>query len=699
MRPIKMMRPLLLFFMMGIFLFGCTSKNNEDITVYLEKGEIAFARRDYLTASNNFKKACLINPKDISLINKIGECYLKLGRLGRAKLFYKKGIEIDPYNIDIQIKLAQIHILTWELSEAEIICDLFEKKNISHPELDLIRADLSLMKNQLDDSEFFYRKAVKGSKDALRPKMKLAIFLKSINKNKEAVEIFNSVRKHEIVSSQIFLLMADYYLLDDAYDQAEQSILDAIRQEPEDNSLKYYLVQFYLANKNNHKAETILENMLKNQNDIFLRMVLADVYLFNNKHKKAEIIILKLKEEIKEPIIEFELLQGKFWLYSGKFAYATSHLKSALDLNPGLGNALYLLGVTHLISGKIKLSENSLIRSLQIHPNHYKALLLISELLYKKKEYNLSLGYLDRLLENYPEDFTGRIIKGLNLLDQQKYVLAKKEFNASVHLSGKTYIPYYYLGLTEELMGNNIAALTYYEKVLGIYPDLIDVAYRYSMLLLNTKQEKAADEFVTKKLAERKNSPEIYYLAAKVAIKRGNMSRGGSLLKKAVQLEYVPGFIYMELAKFYKNNNQIKDSIETLKQCTQKMPYFQNAWLGLVDHYIAGQELTTALEIMEKGYKNFQEIPIFQSNLAWLLLENNQEINRALILHNLHTKRCRIVLLLPIHWGGHIIIGEYTHKPSGYCRSVKKRTEQWLHSISSWDDIYQQGQIDKQLNI
>jgi len=108
-----------------------------------------------------------------------------------------------------------------------------------------------------------------------------------------------------------------------------------------------------------------------------------------------------------------------------------------------------------LINGKSKLSENSLIRALQIQPNHYEALLLISELLYKKKEYSLSLKYIKRFIENYPEEFSGRIIKGLNLLGQKRYLLAKKEFQKSMPLSGRTYISYYYLGLTEERLNNN----------------------------------------------------------------------------------------------------------------------------------------------------------------------------------------------------------------------------------------------------
>lgn len=626
------MKFFLIFFITGIISFGCGNRNDEDLFSLEDKGDQAFARREYMEAANIWKKVYLEKPKQILLINKLGDCYLKLGRLERAKFFFQQAVKINPDNIGVQIKLAQIYILIWNLPEAVKICERFENQKLNHPELDLIRADISIMSNQTDRAEKFYRKAVISSKGSLRALMKLAIFLKSVNNDEEASEVLDNVKRNTIVSPQIYLLMADYYLLGELYDKAEQSILDAIKIEPEDMILKYHLVQFYMAIESNSKAETLLENMLYRQDDIYLRMMLSDVYIVNKKFKKAEEIILKLKEEINGPTIGFELLQGKFWLYSGRPIFATSHLKSALDLNPGLVNARYLLGLTHLINGKIKLSENSLLQTLEIYPHHYKALLLMSELQYKKREYNLSLTYLEHLLVKYPGDFTGHIIKGLNLLGQNKYLSAKKEFKKSIHMSSDVYISYYYLGLTEELLNNDIKALQYYKQVLEIYPDLIDVSYRYCLLLLKMKKHKIADDFIKEKLTKSKKSPEVYFLAAKVAQKIGHPSKGEAFLKKAIQLDDAPGFIYMELARSYRHDNKFKESIKILKQCTLKNPYFEDAWLELCKQYIDLQNLTTALEIIEEGYKKFKDSPIFQSNLAWLLLEDNQQTNRALCL-------------------------------------------------------------------
>ena len=393
-----------IFILSLIILWGCTNRLNE--VSLEEEGDLAFARRDYQTAVNLWSNAYSKNEENYALANKIGDTYLKLGRFDKAESFLKKAEESDSENISIKINLAKVYILLWKLPEAEKICRFLNEKKIDGPEIDLIKADISLMSNDMNRAETYYRKAIIGSKDSLRALMKLAIFLKSSNRNVEANEIFQIVQKNKVLSSQINLLSADYYLLDNQYEKAEKALVEAIKIEPEDISLKYYLSKLYLAVENNKNAEELLESISTNQDDKYHQLMMADAYILNHKFDAAEKIISEFKKKHSEPLADFELLQGKFWLYKGKPAYAAAHFKTALELKPGLLNARYLLGITHLINGKTKLSENSLTGALQISPNHYNSLLLISEVLYKKEEYDLSLDYIERLIEKYPEDFT-----------------------------------------------------------------------------------------------------------------------------------------------------------------------------------------------------------------------------------------------------------------------------------------------------
>ncbi len=625
------MKRLLIIFIFSLILLGCSNQSNDNLLSIEENGDMKYAGREYQEAVNLWTNAYYKNEKNIFLANKIGEAYFKLGKFDRAETFLKKAEKTDPESIRTKINLAKIYILLWKFPEAEKICEFLNEKKIEDPELDLIRADISLMANETHKAEKYYRKAVIDSTDSLRALMKLAVFLKSSNRKEEAATIFQMVRKDTALSSQINLLCADYYLLDNQYEKAEAAVLQAIRTEPEDISLKYYLAKLYLAQENNIKAEELLESITNDQNDISHRLLIADVYILNNKFEKAEKIISELKDEISEPMADFELLQGKFWLYMGKPIYATEHFKAAVDLKPGLLNAQYMLGVIHLMNGKLKLSENSLTRALQISPNHYKALLMISELLYKKEEYDLSLNYLERLIETYPEDFAGRIVKGLNLIGKKRYDLAKDEFVKSIYLTKeKAYISFYYVGLSEELSGHYNSAINYYQKVLAINPELMDVSIRYCSLLLKTEQKRAAEDFIRQRLLSGQEAPEKYYLAGKVSLLTGRKSEGEIFLKKAMSFQDAQGRIYLELADFYQNAGELEKAVDVLKVCIKNKPDFSEAWIGLSELYINKREMLLALETIQAGYQKFQDLPAFQSNLAWLLLENQQDTDKAL---------------------------------------------------------------------
>lgn len=683
--------------MLALVFWGCTDRLKEDQAVIEEKGDLAFSRREYQTAVNLWSKAYSKNENNNLLAIKIGDAYLKLGKIDRAEAFIKKAEERDPDNISIKMSLAKIYILLWNLPEAEKKCEFLSEKKIDDPELDLIKADISLMKNEIHEAENYYRKAVIGSKDSLRALMKLAVFLKSANRKEEADEIFQIVQKNKKLPFQISLLTADYYLLDDQYEKAEKAVLEAIETEPEDVGLKYYLVKLYLAEEKNQKAEDLLKSISNNQQDLYHRLMTADVYILNQKFDKAEKIITELKKEISQPIADFELLQGKFWLYTGKTVYAAAHFKAALDLKPGLLNARYILGMTHLINGKAKLSENNLTGALQINPNHYKTLLLISELLYKKEEYELSLGYIDRLLEKYPEDFTGRIIKGLNLIGQKKYELAKGEFVQSIILGkSKVHISYYYLGLTEELSGDYISATNYYKKVLEINPELIDVSYRYCMLLLKTKQNKTADDFIRQRLMNGTASSEAYYLAGKIALSTGRKSEGETFLKKAAEFKDAQGHIYIELADFYNKEGDFGKAVETLKECMEKKADYADAWIRMAAFYIDRQEMPSALETIQAGYEKFKSLPVFKSNLAYLLLENHQDTDKSLeIAQEAYEKKPDNVAIADTLGWAYYHKGIYSQAIWILSEAEKKDPENGFIQYHLGMTYYQKGEIEK----
>ncbi len=616
--------------MVSGFFFGCD--NSRDGLTPMEKGDLAFARREYRTAVNIWKKIHADDPDNRVVINRLGECYLKLGRPERALIFFEKANGKDPEDIDTQVRLAQLYMLTWQFDRAKEICTALEKKYTAHPGYYLVKADLSVLDGQPRVAEKYYRDAVIVSKDALRALMKLAIFLKSQKRGSEAEEILVIVKKNTIRSAAIFLLLADYYLLDNDFDTAETYMQQAVELEPEDLGLRLHLVQFYIGARKNALAQQLLETLTKQQDDFYLWMTLADVYIMNNRLDKARDLIDRLKKVVTDKVAQFELLQGKYWLYANKPVFATAHLKTALELQPGLVNTRYLVGLAHMLTGKIKLAENKLVQTLQLDPRHHDALARIAGLLYKKKEYDLSIKYLDVFISTYPEDTSGYLLKGLNLLGLQDYAGAHQQFLKALSLTTDTHVPLYYLGRADELSQNYPRALAYYKRVCDTHPFLADACFRYHLMLLKTGRKGQVQEHVTAVLASDTHTHLEYYTAAKLAGQMDQVKMQIALLDRVIAKDPTFGAAYVALAGAYKKNQQFSDAVRTLQRCTQKNPDYEPAWIAMARCSFDGQDIEGSLEILEQAKEKLQGSPVFLSNLAWLLLENNKDVSRALTL-------------------------------------------------------------------
>lgn len=614
-----------------VVVFGCSgSQDGLDFNTLVHQGQEAYDKLDYPKAIRFWNKAYRINPSDIPLIMNLGQGYIGVGRLGKAKMLYEEAAAIDPNHIKLHVLLAQVYFQSFDFEKAEDILRRFENNNIHDFALDLIRADIYLNKNQADSAAFYYRKAVERAPDSLRARIKLAMFLKSVKKITEAEQIISRIESGTTLSVSDCILVSDYFFLDDDLERTEFYIRKAIDIDPDDIRLVFHLIQFYLATGNSIKAEEELLTIPSGKVNTNIQMVRADTYLINGKIEQAEKLISTLKNNADVPPANFELLQAKYWMLTGNIPYATLHLKSALDMNPGLVKARYFYALTHLLGGKRKLAEQSLETTLLIDPQHDESLFLISQLLYKNKQYRQSLKYLDKMLETFDEDPQAHILKGLNFIGMEEYEQAVKEFNKASLFGAQSHITDYYTGLSHELDADNDKALQYYEKILGKHPSLMDVSFRYVMLLLKAGRYDAADTYIQAGIEQGNASSDIYGLAARIVLKKGNAEKALEYLEQAIAMPDTSGRIYMQLADFYQVCNKKSKALETLHECIKAKPEFKQAWLELARHYIEGGDIITSLEIMEEGYKYFPDSPAFNSNLAWLLLENDQDLNRAM---------------------------------------------------------------------
>ncbi|MEA1969845.1 MAG: tetratricopeptide repeat protein, partial [Thermodesulfobacteriota bacterium] len=514
---------------------------------------------------------------------------------------------------------------------AEKRCLMLKKKMPENSEVNLLFADFLLLRNQPGKAEEFYRKALLLSSDSPVLFLKFSICLKAMGKNVEADKFFQIADKKSVNKTPLILLkMADYFLLSDNYEKAEQSILQAVKQEPEDLSLQKRLAEFYFSTDRLEKAEKFLTRLVDSvPQSVYLKKMLADTYISLNKLELAEKMITTLGNFLNDENPEYELLKGKYWFHKSNFVYAATHLESAVALIPGSSSAHYFLGIAYLAAGRNQLAENSLKKAVFTNPQNVKAALLIADIQYKKNRYDLSLAYLNQILESEPENYRGHMLKGINLIALKKYDSAAIEFGTALKISSVSCDPLYFLALTAELSGKDDIAMEYYNKILSIHPDLADASYRYVMLLFRTKEFKKADEFVLHNIEKNPENPYSYYTAGMLFLRDKKLDQAKEYFTKAILNFNKPEPAYLKLASIQEQQGDINKAVATLEMCVKKNPYYTYGWLDLAQLYLKNGMAVKALDIMKKAEKIIPDSPRILANLAWLYIENNSDLDLA----------------------------------------------------------------------
>ena len=193
---------------------------------------------------------------------------------------------------------------------------------------------------------------------------------------------------------------------------------------------------------------------------------LGRYYMFTGKNKEAEKSLMTAVKHDPKYAIGYRTL-GWFKLSEGSLEDALNWSRKALELAPTDLETLLLLSLVHMDSRKYTLAMATLQRAVELGPDYGRAY-------YNLGDVYMKLGVSDLALDNfllgikYQGDPNCFIDAGYVYILQGDYDIAKEMFKQSIEQGQLTFAAHYYLGLCEQLEGNEAAAQVQYENVLKI---------------------------------------------------------------------------------------------------------------------------------------------------------------------------------------------------------------------------------------
>jgi len=201
----------------------------------------------YTQAYDEYKKLYERNPKDLSVLERLGHLSMLLDNKEEAAEYYSKILEFDATNILAYEQLMDIYVTT----------DKYKYY--------VYRANLHTVDHKLEHAINDYKKAVNCAQtdaDMLNARFVLATLYEQTGNNLKAIDEYLKVIDYENTHEEVYTRLSNLYLKEDALPSAIEVLERARKSGFDTTNIKEALADLYVKNGDSEKAFEVTSDEL-----------------------------------------------------------------------------------------------------------------------------------------------------------------------------------------------------------------------------------------------------------------------------------------------------------------------------------------------------------------------------------------------------------------------------------------------------
>lgn len=342
----------------------------------------------YTQAYDEYKKLYERNPKDLSLLERLGHLSMLLENKEEAAEYYSKILEFDATNVLAYEQLMDIYVTS----------DRYKYY--------IYRGNLHTVEHKLEHAINDYKKAVNCAQtdnDTLTARFVLGTLLEQEGNNLKAIDEYLKVIEYENTHEEVYTRLANLYLKENATGSAVEVLERALKNGFNSVNIKEQLSDLYLRNGNPEKAfETTSDELTK-------------VKCLLDMDKKSEAI--EKLEQMKDQyghIAQYHSLRAQYYYMINEFDKALASVEefSKMEQNSPLSyqmralifeeqnddyNAHLNWGKYNLVRGNKDIAINEFLNAYQLKNNDLNLLNTLAVLLEESGDRNHAMELYERI--------------------------------------------------------------------------------------------------------------------------------------------------------------------------------------------------------------------------------------------------------------------------------------------------------------
>jgi tetratricopeptide (TPR) repeat protein len=494
--------------LISALLSGCFLTPTARKERLVKDGQRYFAKGEYQLAAAEFNKAIRIDPGFVQAHLLLAETYQNLHQPNQAYREYSTVTELRPDDDQARMAMTNLLIAGKYFSLAREQTDLLMKRNPKDPAVYVLVSSLLAAQGQIPEAIAEMQKAI-----ALAPnrwQLYLAQGLLDLQaKDPDAAEAsFKKVVELDPKAMQGRLVLGSFYQAQHRMDEAVQQYQQAIAMDPGSFEPRAALARLYLMEKNNSAANEVLDQAAQaaasDSRDLPALIDLygaadgpekalsecATIYAqhpadLDLKKKYIQLLIaanrLQLAGTLDQEILKANpmdpdalVFEGELQISQGNVAGAVQTLRTAIQIEPGNGQAHYALGVALQRQGDMGHAQDEWRAALQRDPSLVAADRELAAAALEQGDMSALQLDASQIIALQPQSPDGYALRALSNINRRNYADAESDVTKAIAVGPKSSLAYVELGNLSLAEKRYPEAVKAYQTALDDNPDSSD---------------------------------------------------------------------------------------------------------------------------------------------------------------------------------------------------------------------------------
>lgn len=639
-------------FLIPLMLAGCVARPEERARDLERRAEAAWAEGRYDVAVDFWEKARTILPEDVTLALRLADAYGQRYAWDKAVALCREVLDRAPNHTEAWRRMAVLAMAFGRMDEALRAVETLKRLDPDGAASRALQGDFHVLQGQAEagleayDSALHALKAGKAAlaetptKDADASeraetlegalKAKKAACLVAMGRCDDAMRMLNDLAASPPRSFEVWTHVGRVWELMGDTERAAKVYETAFAMNPAD--LFPMVRRFRLALKETtiQDAESVLNRLEQAQAPLSVVGKLRIEWALQAEDPSQAAHVVERLRSKGLVDMELRLLEAKIRLFEDHPTAALLILEKVLDLEPHIPLAHYLAGLAHLRLNHVRLAQKSMMRALELQPSFSEARLVLAASYYKLKELDPARAHAQKLAEREPENPQARLLLALVAAEEGATEEALRHVKALSLLSADSRRLQAVQAAVYEKSGHSSEALKVALDSWDAFPQHADAAWQALSLLCRAGRGKEAWMRLERSQNLTENAAAFCVLSGDLARCLGSPDVAEDFYRKALAKEPDTPSAYRGLLHCAAGS---KDTTEkTLKDFLEQVRRSPEATIAWAHHAWTQGETSKARKILEDHLNAHPESGILANNLAWMYLESNECLDKALAL-------------------------------------------------------------------